>query len=80
MRKLMFRLVCCAVCTPVLIATPSFAQSPHPACEELVLLFIELGKRSGQDVTLEQARAEVLSENPSNEECQAMLALFPKLD
>ena len=49
-----------------------------PACQELIALFIELAERSGETVTPAQARAEVMSENPANSDCAAMLALFPK--
>ncbi len=70
--------VICSLCAVLMVATPSGAQSPPPACEELIQLYIELAERSGQVITAGQARAEVMSENPTNEECGAMLALFPK--
>lgn len=61
-----------------LLTFPAFAESKEDMsnCDQLVALFIELGKRSGETVTAEQAKAEVMSENPSEAECGAMLALF----
>lgn len=64
------------------LASHAFGQSTDdkPKCEELVALFIELGERSGQTVTRDQAVAEVMSENPTDAECGMMLSLFPKQD
>ena len=66
-----------ALCA-LLLATPGLAQSSaeETSCDRLVALFIELGARSGETVTEAEARAEVLSENPTEADCQAMLALF----
>ncbi|MEL6889071.1 MAG: hypothetical protein AAFO86_10230 [Pseudomonadota bacterium] len=49
-----------------------------PACQQLVALFMELAERSGEVVTEDEARAEVMSEDPGDAECAAMLALFPQ--
>ena len=45
-------------------------------CEKLVALFVELADRSGETVTQAEAQAEVMSENPSEQECAAMLEMF----
>ncbi|MEO0722160.1 MAG: hypothetical protein AAFY43_08435 [Pseudomonadota bacterium] len=76
----MIRTVFFATCATVLLAAPLAAETPKTQCEELIDLFIELGERSGETVTLEEARAEVMSENPTDEECAAMLSLFPAQD
>lgn len=57
---------------------PALAASSDdmPFCDRLVALYMELAKRSGETVTEAQTRAEVLSENPTEAECAAMLALF----
>ena len=62
----------------VLLTLPEFAEAKEDLsnCDQLVALFIELAERSGETVTKEQAKAEVMSENPSQAECGAMLALF----
>lgn len=72
--KSIWPMVLCAV----FCAQTSFAQSTEEpsGCDALVALFIELGERSGETVSEAEARAEVLSENPTEAECLAMLALF----
>lgn len=51
-----------------------------PACKQLVDLYIYLGEQSGEVVSEAAATAEVMSGAPSNADCAAMLALFPKPD
>lgn len=65
--------LCACLCT-----APAFAQTTTEgsSCDALIALFIELGELSGETVTEAEARAEVMSENPSEAECQAMLSLF----
>ena len=65
-----------------LLAAQASAQNSTdaPNCEKLVALYIELAKRSGETVTEASARAEVLSDNPTDAECAAMLALFPSVE
>jgi len=58
-------------------AAPTFAAEEKTECDKLVALFVELGRRSGETVSEAEARAKVLSENPTEAECAAMLALFP---
>jgi len=45
-------------------------------CDQLVALFIKLAEKSGETVTEAEARAEVMSESPSEAQCAAMQALF----
>ena len=52
------------------------ATANKPACKELVALYLELAKRSGETVSETEATREVMAENPGNAECAAMLALF----
>jgi len=65
------------LCT-ILCGQPGFAQSTTEVsnCDALVALFVELAARSGETVSEAEARVELLSENPTEAECQAMLALF----
>ncbi|MEL7091126.1 MAG: hypothetical protein AAFN94_05260 [Pseudomonadota bacterium] len=72
------RAVIVAGAVALALAGPVAAQGTGmPNCDKLIALFIELAKRSGETVTEAQARAEVMSENPSDADCAAMLALFP---
>ncbi|MEO0917560.1 MAG: hypothetical protein AAFY31_11360 [Pseudomonadota bacterium] len=61
-----------------LMTSPAFAEGSEDVsnCDQLIMLFIELGNMSGETVTEDEARAEVMSENPSEAECAAMLAMF----
>ncbi|MEL6882916.1 MAG: hypothetical protein AAFP87_00300 [Pseudomonadota bacterium] len=56
---------------------PAWAQTQDtPKCQELIALFLELAERSGETVTPQAARAEVMAENPTDQECAAMIELF----
>ncbi|MCH2078126.1 MAG: hypothetical protein MK180_14815 [Rhodobacteraceae bacterium] len=59
--------------------TDTTGQERAP-CNELVALFMELARRSGQPASEAEARQEVLEDNPSQSECASMLALFPPLE
>ena len=74
------KMACLAVLALSLSATATKANETDtkPTCEKLISLYIELGKSSGQAVSKEAARAAVMSENPSDADCAAMLALFSK--
>ncbi|WFE91746.1 hypothetical protein K1718_10405 [Roseibium porphyridii] len=74
------KMLCLAALTLSLSAAVSVASETDTklTCEKLVALYIELGKSSGQAVSKEAARAAVMSENPSDADCAAMLALFSK--
>lgn len=69
-------LVAATVLTLSLPHTALAQSETPPKCQELITLFIELADRSGETVTPQAARAEVMSENPSDQECAAMLELF----
>jgi len=49
----------------------------RPACKALKELYVELAKRSGVTPSQTEIEEAVYGENPTNAECQAMLALFP---
>nr|WP_319386682.1 hypothetical protein [uncultured Roseibium sp.] len=74
------KIVCLAVLALSLYVAAAKAdgKDAKPTCEKLIALYIELGKSSGQAVSKEAARAAVMSENPSDADCAAMLALFSK--
>ncbi|WP_299692700.1 hypothetical protein [uncultured Tateyamaria sp.] len=74
------KILLCGAGLAILVATPTFADTLEnkPACEELIALFIVLAEKSGETVSNASAQAEVMSENPSDAECAAMLALFPR--
>lgn len=74
------KMVCLAALALSLSAAAAIANETDtkPTCEKLIALYIELGKSAGQAVSKEAARAAVMSENPSDADCAAMLALFSK--
>ena len=74
----MIQTTCLAAFVAVLMPVQGHSQQTQSQCDELVALYVELAERSGETVTLEEARAKVLSENPTDAECGMMLALFPK--
>ncbi len=58
---------------------PALARSQSqdsPNCEKLTDLYIEIGKRSGEPVTREQAHAAVYDADPSDSECAMMVKMF----
>ncbi|MEO0670030.1 MAG: hypothetical protein AAFZ99_19105 [Pseudomonadota bacterium] len=68
-----------AILLPLTVAHAAASDLDNkPACQQLVALFMELAERSGEVVTEAEARAEVMSENPADSDCAAMLALFPQ--
>lgn len=69
-----------AAALAVLLSPPMAQAQDRPACKALEAVFVELGKRSGEVPTDAQVKEAVYGENPTNADCQAMLALFPKIE
>lgn len=73
-------LLICGLTLTAPMAVGQTADAELPACKELEDLYIELGRLSGQIPTEAEINAAIYEANPTNEECQMMLSLFPPME